>query len=50
VGFDRAHVRQIPQACRGSTPQLSLYAPSAILSFASLDICIRPVEYDESLA
>jgi hypothetical protein len=29
---------------------MSLYAPSAILSFASLDICIRLVEYDESLA
>jgi hypothetical protein len=29
---------------------MSLYAPSTILSFASLDICIRPVEYDESLA
>jgi hypothetical protein len=29
---------------------MSLYAPFAILSFASLDICIRQVEYDESLA
>jgi hypothetical protein len=31
-------------------PRMSLYALSAILSFTSLDICIRPVEYDESLA
>jgi hypothetical protein len=26
-----------------------LYAPYVILSFASLDICICPVEYDVSL-
>jgi hypothetical protein len=29
---------------------MSLYAPSAILSFTSLDIYICLVEYDESLA
>jgi hypothetical protein len=29
---------------------MSLFAPSAILSFTSLDICICPVEYDKSLA
>jgi hypothetical protein len=49
VGLDHAHIRQIPQGCQGPTPRMSLYVPSVILSFASLDICIRPVEYDESL-
>jgi hypothetical protein len=50
VGLDQTHVRWIPQGCRGKGPRKSLYMPSAILSFASLDICICPVEYDESLA
>jgi hypothetical protein len=50
VGLEYAHVWHIPQGCRGSAPRMSLYAPSAKLSFASLDICICPVEYDESLA
>jgi hypothetical protein len=50
MGLDHAHVQQIPQGCRGSAPRMSTYAPSTILSFASLDICICPVEYDDSLA
>jgi hypothetical protein len=33
-----------------SAPQKTMYAPSVMLSFASLDICICPVECDEILA
>jgi hypothetical protein len=49
VGLVHAHVRLIPQECRVLGPQRFLYAPSAIISFTSLDICISPVEYDVSL-
>jgi hypothetical protein len=48
VGLGHAHVQWILQGCRGSGPQKSLCTPSAILSFASLDICTCLVEYDEN--
>jgi hypothetical protein len=50
VGLGHAHVRWILPECQGSVPQISLYAPSAIISFASLDIRIYLVEYDLSFA
>jgi hypothetical protein len=50
VGLVHTHVQQIPRGCRGLGPQKSLYAPSAIMSFALLDICISPIEYDVSFA
>jgi glutaredoxin-related protein len=46
VWLVHAHVRQrLPE--HQTWPFLRLlYVPSAIISFASLDICISPVEYD----
>jgi hypothetical protein len=48
MGPGHAHVWQIPQGCRALGPHRSLYAPSAIMRFASLDTCISPVDYDVS--
>jgi hypothetical protein len=50
VGLVQDHVRRIPQGCRVLGPQRFLYAPSATISFTSLDICISHVEYDVSFA
>jgi hypothetical protein len=50
MGLGHAHVWWIFLECRGSVPQTPLYAPSAIISFASLDIYICPVKYDASFA
>jgi hypothetical protein len=40
------HVRQSSQGCRGEAPRKSWYAPSAIMSFASLDTCISLLDYE----
>jgi hypothetical protein len=50
VGLGHAHVQRILPEYQGSGPQKSCYAPSAIMSFASLDIYICAVEYDVSFA
>jgi hypothetical protein len=47
VGLVHTHVQQIPQ---GLSPQKSLYAPSSIMRFVSLDIFISLVEYYVSFA
>jgi hypothetical protein len=41
-----AHVRRMFSICRAVAPQRLYYAPSAINSFAPLDTCNGPVEYD----
>jgi hypothetical protein len=44
-----AHVRLMFLGCQAVAPQLPLYVPSAIKSFASLDTCKHLVEYDVRL-
>jgi hypothetical protein len=50
VGLVHAHVQLIPWGFRVLGHQRFLYAPSSIIIFASLDICISPVEYDVKFA
>jgi hypothetical protein len=50
VELVHVHEHKIPQECHGAIPQSSVCAPSVILSIASLEFCISPVEYDVSFA
>jgi hypothetical protein len=50
MALGHAHVQQTPRGYRmPAHPQIE-YAPSATSSFASLDTCTSPVEYDVSFA